>query len=530
MFRELFDAAPHPLIASDDAGCIVHANREAENLFGYAPDALRGSPMRRLIPQWAQLRGKPAHPGSTVSARAASMEIAGGFAARRRSGETFPVRIGLKSLDTPRGRLHLVSMRAQAEIPQPGEARARERYDAVAIQLQRLTAAASTVDAVIEHVPEAIAGALAVPAGAITRRNPYRRTHTIEAAYGLSERLLDITLYENDARVLGQPGVAEEAPVIAGSRLDDPTSYECQSFAAEGFRAAAWIPLLDGRSVAGLLLILLRGSVSFGHDATHFLQSVAHLIGSAIRRLRAEYQLAQSQRLEIVGQLAGGIAHDFNNFLTIISGNLEILASLLADHPSGRDVLRHALNAVGRGAELSTKLLAFARRQPLAPIACDPRRLLEEIGGMLGQALGPAIELRMVCSPDTPAVYADPALLEAALVNLVLNSRDAMPRGGPLTIATFRHHQRPGDLPANLIEGDYVVFSVHDTGLGMPPDVLARAFDPLFTTKPSGTGLGLSMVYGFVRQSGGHLAAESRMGYGTTIRLYLPVAGQARTT
>jgi len=244
-----------------------------------------------------------------------------------------------------------------------------------------------------------------------------------------------------------------------------------------------------------------------------------------MQRIRMEEQLSHAQRLEAVGQLTGGIAHDFNNLLTVISGNLQILEDELADRPSAHAVISSALRAVDRGADLTRKLLAFARRQRLAPRACDPAKLLEELGVMLRRTLG-SVELTISCAPAIARVFADPNQLDTALINLALNARDAMPRGGQLTISAAQREIRAEDANEDLQPGRYVVFTVRDTGLGMTPDVLARAFEPFFTTKEhgKGSGLGLSMVYGFVKQSGGHLNVESQLGYGTRIDLHLPAA------
>jgi signal transduction histidine kinase len=293
-----------------------------------------------------------------------------------------------------------------------------------------------------------------------------------------------------------------------------------------GFRSCALVPLIDLDEPAGALLVLDRGVRQFDRDATHFLQSVANLLAAAMQRIRMEEQLSHAQRLEAVGQLTGGIAHDFNNLLTVISGNLQILEDELVDRPAAHAIIGSALRAVGRGAELTRKLLAFARRQRLAPRACDPSKLLEELGAMLRRTLGEAVQLTIDCPADIAQVFADPAQLDAALVNLALNARDAMPRGGQLAIGAQERSIAEHEANEDLKPGRYVVFTVRDTGLGMAPEILARAFEPFFTTKEhgKGSGLGLSMVYGFVKQSGGHVEVDSQLGYGTRVDVYLPAA------
>jgi nitrogen-specific signal transduction histidine kinase len=221
------------------------------------------------------------------------------------------------------------------------------------------------------------------------------------------------------------------------------------------------------------------------------------------------------------------VAHDFNNLLTVVSGNLQLLEMELTDRPSAQELIQSALRGVARGAELTRKLLTVARRQRLSPRAIDARALLEELGALLKRTLGEAVAVEIACEPALWPAYADPGQLDAALTNLALNARDAMPRGGRLSISVRPYEARDvDDVPKELKPGRYLRFTVADTGMGMPPEVLARAFEPFYTTKESGkgSGLGLSMVYGFVRQSGGQLEVDSRLGYGTRIDLYLPAA------
>jgi PAS domain S-box-containing protein len=242
---------------------------------------------------------------------------------------------------------------------------------------------------------------------------------------------------------------------------------------------------------------------------------------------RAEEQLRQSQKMEAVGQLTGGIAHDFNNLLTGISGSLELLESRLAQGRTG-EVGRYIAAAQGasrRAAALTHRLLAFSRRQTLDPTVADANRLIAELEDLFRRTVGPAVELEVAAADDLWPVKVDVNQLENAVLNLCINARDAMPGGGRLTIATAnRRLDEAGAAGLGLAAGEYVTIAVSDTGVGMTPDVAAKAFDPFFTTKPLGlgTGLGLSMIYGFVRQSGGQAGIETRAGEGTTVTLYLP--------
>ena len=249
-------------------------------------------------------------------------------------------------------------------------------------------------------------------------------------------------------------------------------------------------------------------------------------------RLAAEERARHSQRLEAIGQLTGGIAHDFNNLLAIVIGSLELLFDQPNLGPQATLHGRSALHAAQRGAELTRRLLAFARQQSLDPRVVDTNALIGNLATLLSRTLGQHIEVTFLPAADAWPTYIDPANLEAALANLAVNARDAMPAGGRLMIETRNAHFDPEYVAANpgAAAGDYVEISVTDTGAGMPPDVLSRIFEPFFTTKESGkgTGLGLSMVFGFVKQSGGHIKAYSEVGVGTCMRVYLPRAHGAQ--
>jgi len=242
---------------------------------------------------------------------------------------------------------------------------------------------------------------------------------------------------------------------------------------------------------------------------------------------RVEEQLRQSQKMEAVGQLTGGLAHDFNNLLTGITGSLEMMAIRIAQGRMG-DVEKYnaaAHGAAKRAAALTHRLLAFSRRQTLDPRLIDPNRLIEDMLELIMRSAGPDIDTRYVAQADLWATLVDPNQLENALLNLCINARDAMPDGGRLTIETS--NRSLDDRTARFHEmepGRYVAVCVSDTGIGMTPDIVAKAFDPFFTTKPIGvgTGLGLSMIYGFARQSGGSVRIHSQPGEGTTVCVYLP--------
>ncbi len=290
---------------------------------------------------------------------------------------------------------------------------------------------------------------------------------------------------------------------------------------------------LETRDILGGWLRYMAGHLIFGVPATLFLvvlillamRRTSALYAEAERRELLEASLRQSQKMEAVGQLTGGVAHDFNNLLTVILGNLQMA---LRQIPEGRPrtLLANAYQAADRAAELTKRLLAFSRSQPLDPQPIDANRLVAGMSGLLDRTLGETVAVETVGSAGLWQTEADAPQLEAAILNLAINARDAMPEGGKVTIETgnafldeFYCQSAEGVKP-----GQYVMISVTDTGAGMPQEVIDKAFDPFFTTKAAGagTGLGLSQVYGFIKQSGGHVRIYSEIGEGTTVKLYLP--------
>ncbi|NVN84447.1 MAG: response regulator [Rhodopseudomonas sp.] len=265
-------------------------------------------------------------------------------------------------------------------------------------------------------------------------------------------------------------------------------------------------------------------------------QTGAVVVFRDVTELRAtERKLHQSQKLEAIGQLTGGVAHDFNNMLTVITGTAEILIEDLGDRPELANLAKMIAQAADRGADLTRHLLAFARKQPLQPSNVNVNAMVLGVQQLLRPTLGEHIEIEAMLEDDAEPAHIDPSQLSAALLNLAVNARDAMPNGGKLMIETGNvvlddsyAHDNPDVRP-----GAYVMIAVSDTGIGIPANLRDKVFDPFFTTKEvgKGTGLGLSMVYGFVKQSNGHIKIYSEEGHGTTIRLYLPRADvKAETT
>ncbi len=244
-------------------------------------------------------------------------------------------------------------------------------------------------------------------------------------------------------------------------------------------------------------------------------------------RKQAEAQLRQAQKMQAIGQLTGGIAHDFNNLLAVIMGNLELLHEQLTAQPRLLDLTQQALKSVDRGTNLSRRLLAFARRQPLLAQPTHLNRLVLGMLDLIQRTLGSAIRVDKALATDLDMTLVDPGQFESALLNLVINARDAMPRGGRLLVETANVLLDKVQVAAyqeDVRSGPYVMLAVRDSGSGMKPEVLEHVFEPFFSTKDAGrgSGLGLSMVYGLVKQSGGHITIDSEPGQGATVRLYLP--------
>lgn len=284
----------------------------------------------------------------------------------------------------------------------------------------------------------------------------------------------------------------------------------------------------DNQQPAGVLVIVTETtehvkSERLRQELTHNLEQ--RVAAEVQARSAAEDQLRQSQKLEAIGGLTGGVAHDFNNLLQVIAGNLHLLARHEPDNAQVQRRVSAAIAAVERGAKLSSQLLAFARRQPLSPAVYNPQRIYAGLGELLQRALGENIHIDVQLPQDSWCINVDRNQLENALLNLAINARDAMKGEGVIRINGENIILNPGDCIGKSIKpGEYVRLAVTDTGVGMTSEVLKRAFEPFFTTKREGhgTGLGLSMVFGFVRQSGGHVEVWSEEGSGSVVQMYFP--------
>jgi PAS domain S-box-containing protein len=273
---------------------------------------------------------------------------------------------------------------------------------------------------------------------------------------------------------------------------------------------------------------LLRTTEVAVPDQTGAMRYLVGFSEDISERREIEQQLRHALKMEAVGQLTGGVAHDFNNLLGIIIGNLDLVLDAVKGDRALKEIAQAALDGALRGAEVTQRLLAFSRRQPLQPMRINLNDRLLQVVPMLRRTLGDPINIQLHTAPELWSVQVDSSQTDTAILNLAVNSRDAMPQGGVLRIETANVHldSAYASRHLELHAGDYVRLTVEDTGVGIPPPVLERVFEPFFTTKGTGkgTGLGLSMVYGFVKQSGGHIKIDSEVGHGTSVKIYLPRA------
>ncbi|MGN2243270.1 PAS domain S-box protein [Frateuria sp. GZRR33] len=535
LFRTLFETAPDAMVVVDAAGDIVLANPQADRLFGYAPGALLGLRVENLLPEAARAAHVAYRAGYMAHPRTRPMGAGYELTGVRRDGSTFPMEIALSPVGSGR---YAASIRDISETQRARQALRRAQRDGYLAELGRLVLEAGNDGSLRVAVSGLIATAMGVDAVAVAVGLPGGKALPIRSASGLAPDVLDALAdaFARDglAARLGErhvPGAWILSEDAAGTLPAVRAALK-----AHGLSDAAIVPLLDRHEATGALLALNRKPCEWDADQRAFLQLAANMLAAAVLRGRSQEQLAHAQRLDALGQLTGGIAHDFNNLLTVVSGNLQILDAEYAGVGDARELIDSASRAVDRCINLTRKLLGFSRRRALAPRGVRPQQILDELGDMLARTLGARIHVELDCPARVPAVFADPGELETALVNLAINARDAMPDGGLLRISARLRELGAGET-GGLPPGQYVAFLVEDSGTGMTQEVLDHALEPFFTTKDAGkgSGLGLSMVYGFVRQSGGRVVIGSQPGRGTRVEILLPTAppveeiGEART-
>lgn len=529
-FDQCFQVAPDAVMLVDEQGTIVRANARAQSMFGYASDELIGKQVDQLIPDRSRDHHRQLFAEFMASPRPRPMfGLDQALSGRRKNGTVFPVEIALAPLQTDEGACVLASIRDVSESERTRRALLRARYDRLVARVGERVLTSADEAAVLAQLPREIAEALPADAVAIVASEVDRGPILLQSDHGLNELspadLLEVLGGESRFAQMSTPS----APLIIDD-LSADSEYPSSVLSEAGFHSILYVTLAGRDAALGGLIALARTKNGFDADCRACLGTLANLLSSMLQRRRTEEQLAHSLRLDAIGRLTGGIAHDFNNLLTVVSGNLQLIELSEPGNTAIKDMLDGAQHAVDSAAQLTGKLLTFARRQHLSPQWIDPASMLRDMGTLLRRTLGETINVDIDASTDLPPLYVDRAQLDSALLNLALNARDAMPRGGQLRIEARPTELTRLDAERLSVEpGPFLSLVVADTGLGMAAETLRHALEPFFTTKsPSeGSGLGLSMVYGFVRQSGGQVRLDSRLGYGTRVELLLPLRTDA---
>jgi PAS domain S-box-containing protein len=487
-YRGLMEAAPDGMVVVNQDGEIVLLNARAETQFGYRRDELLGQKVKSIIPEG--LAERLIADGTRTAAEALAQQIGTGIElnGRRKDGSEFPIDIMLSPLESPEGILITAAIR-DITVRKDAEkhlAQMEERY-------RGLMEAAPDGMVVVNQDGEIVL----LNARAETQFG-YRRDELLGQKVksiipeGFAERLIADALRTTAEALAQQIGTGIE---LHGRRKDGTV------FPIE-------IMLSPLESAEGILVTAAIRDIS--------------------ERKQLARQLHQSQKMEAIGQLTGGIAHDFNNLLGVIIGNLDLLDRLVAGNEAAVKRVQTAQKAAMRGADITRRLLVFSSNEELKPSAVLLGDSIQNTIELAARALGAEIKITTHVDESMPPLFVDPAGLESALLNLVVNARDAMPKGGSIIISSHMQNlddSHPAVHAGDLKAGRYVCVSVTDTGQGMSKETLERAFEPFFTTKPrnKGTGLGLAMVYGFVKKSGGAVRVYSELGQGTTVSFYLPL-------
>ena len=535
VFRSLFTAYPDALLVADAQGIIVLANPSAAALLGYSTEELVGTNVDALVPDGIRPRHAAYRETYGKNPKPRPMGLQMDLVAKRKDGSEVMVEIALSPLSDHDAPLVVAAIRDIGAYPRVKQALQRARYSEHLAQLGRLAVDARDPQVVLEQVPLIAAAALEVEAAKVFLLDDDRLAFRVASGVGV------VGAEDVGARVPNRSDtpvgfvLMQGLPVVVPDLRAEQRFVVPQAYIDAGLVSALAVPLSDRGRVIGVLVVRSRQPKRFGDDEVRFLESLSNLLATSLQRAQTEEALSHAQRLESVGQLTGGIAHDFNNLLTVIQGNLQVLEELpaLAGEDHAQQLVAAAARASRRGAELTGKLLAFSRRQVLQPSAVDVNALLHSLSDMLRRTLDQHIRIE-VDAPPCPRCLADAGQLESALLNIAINARDAMLGGGVLRFHATPCLALPDDVhgqgdEAVAEDAPFVAISITDSGSGMAEEIRERAFEPFFTTKEAGrgTGLGLSTVYGFVKQSKGGVSIDSAVGRGTTVTLYIPSVAES---
>jgi len=530
IFQALFLSYPDALVVADSRGKIVLANRGAVELFGYSAEEIVGINVDTLVPDSARRQHASFRDAYAVAPRARPMGTQMNLVARRKDGSEVMVEIALSPLRSRGYPLVVAAVRDIGGYPRVKQALRRARYSDRLANFGRLAVDARDPAFLLAQVPITAREALEADVAFVFLLDLSRQSFRIAAQAGIDAGLLTDAFPNRLDSMLGF--VVQSAGAVATAHSSEARFTFPGIYEGLDLGVGLMVPLMDRGTAVGVLAVHRRVVLRFGDDDVSFLESFSSLASTSLQRAQNEEALGHAQRLETVGQLTGGIAHDFNNLLTIIRGNLQVLEEMpvVARDPLAPQLIVAATRASKRGAELTSKLLAFSRRQRLQPVVIDVGAMLQALSNMLKRTVDQRIQIEVEVSVSCPSIVADPGQLESALLNVAINARDAMPDGGVLRFFASRCAFMPTTIAKELagteLASAYVEIAVLDSGSGMPDHVKDHAFEPFFTTKEAGrgTGLGLSTVYGFVKQSRGAVALQSTVGEGTRVTMFLPVA------
>jgi PAS domain S-box-containing protein len=485
LFSAAVESSSDAIVTETVDGTITGWNPGAERLLGYMADEVIGKPANIIVPE--HLHSKS---GEVLRRISTGKEIEDYESVRiRKDGRQIDVSISVAPVKSDSGEIVGVAFAAR-------DITAKKRVLHALLESEQLARGivAAAPDAFIQFDEN----------GKIVDWNP-----AAEAMFGwIKHEVLGMALGE----LVVKPDRRETFEKRIASYFRPTVSASIRAHFSEQFVRRDG-ELLDAEVAFGVL------NLTHGYVFNMFVRDVTE-------KNAAEERLRQAQKMDAIGQLTGGVAHDFNNMLTIITGTIDILEAGVADRPELASIAKLINEAADRGAELTSRLLAFARKQPLQTRPTDVNDVIAESVRLLRPALGPNVEIDMLLEENLWSALIDSAQLSMAMVNLGINARDAMPNGGKLTLQTENVRLDQTSVNGDVEASEFVMIAVTDTGVGIPEEIRERVFEPFFTTKQigKGTGLGLSMVYGFIKQSGGHVKLYSEEGIGTTIKLFLPRA------